>query len=367
MTQATEVRLHRGMRVAVWLCIIGALPAVASAQDAPPPPPPSYGASAQPVPAPPPPPVPAPPTASASAVPSSTLAPIGAPVILPSPDAPSGPPRRSSAEIAELASVEGLLGGFATVSVLVDAGVTDPLLYSSLPMLGASLMLGGVVLMDGGPHLEAGVPTAISTGTEIGFGEGLLLWNAIDGHLDTPSVLSLLVATSAGGTVLGGLAGFGLGPSVADSRLVASTALWGGWTAWMTTLALGTNGTTAGRATLGASGGAALLGVLLAAVSHVRMEDVLAFDGMAFSGLLVGLSIGGSLAAADRSGGGAQPLFASLAIGSGAGVGMGLIALLFLDAHRRHGRRDGVIAERDIAFGAVPVRGGGYVTARLAL
>ena len=379
-------------RVALLLCSLLA-PASATAQDlgpvplpppAPPEAPPSYGgpggaAEVPPPPAaplPPSPPPPAaeqqPPAASAALEPSGERQPPA--------EMPDDEGRRSLAEALELYGTAFGLGAFAAIGGLVWADAEDVFLYLSLPLLGGTAGVGAVLALDSDPGMPAGVPSAISTGIYLGLADGFLLWGGLDAHLGTDQVFGLLLGSSFGGALLGALVGYGLRPTIADNRLVAAAALWGGWTSLMTALAFDVKSRAVWRATLAGTNVLAGLAVVVGSMTDIPLEVVGGVTGMMFTGTLVGLMVAGIIHAdADRDGRshGSGITAAGVAIGSGAGLGLGVLVMALEaserdedeeedpDADAEHGPRSAGGATFDL--GALPVRGGAMVAATVRM
>lgn len=365
------------LRLGRVLCLLAALAVFfaprARAQDAQPVVPPGYeSAPAEPVPAPPP---PAPGTSvttpAASPAPAETT-PAPQPPAPIAPPIPVDPDRRRDAELVELVATAFTVGAWGTVSLLIATEADDPLLYLSLPLLGGSLLAGGAVFLDGGDGMRAGVPSAIATGAYFGGGASLLLWGAYQ-VLSRDEVLALLSVGPAAGLVLGAVVGYALRPTVAENRFWITTALFGGFFALMTGVALDVESKTAWRIATAGFGLGAAIGVLTSALGDLTMRQVGLLHGMYWAGAIVGLMVAGMVHAgwskepeADRPG--AEVTATGLAIGTGVGLGLGLL-LLGVD-EQEHGdplapaRRHAALP---VSIGIAPIEGGGMMSAVLTL
>lgn len=171
-----------------------------------------------------------------------------APPVAPVPPVTIDPERRGGREMVELYVTEITFGVYAGAYLAYLMGGDDETLLGTLPILGGLGAGLTVWALDAEPGMRAGVPSAISTGTWLGFFDGLLAYAAFQSDFETctPSggcsanddaILSLLFTSTVLGTAVGAGVGYGMRPTVGDNRLVLSGGIWGAWLMGMLALA----------------------------------------------------------------------------------------------------------------------------------
>lgn len=287
-----------------------------------------------------PPPAPAPAAPSAPAPQVIVLTQQPAPAAAPPPVAPAVPKvtpaptegmerRRHAAEMAELRVAGGALGLLVGINTLMLLDADDPLLFLTIPLfttVGLVLVTG---LLDDGDGMPHGVPAAISTGVLLGFGDGLLLWGSNRHGIESGAgVMSLLTATTVVGAFAGGAFGYGMSPTIAESRFVLSAGVWGLWISLMSALAFDSTADGTWMSTLIAYNVGIGTAMLISAITDVSMERVAFTNGALVVGGLLGLMVAGVIyGEADQRERkvDSSVVTASLAIGSTAGLIAGLL------------------------------------------
>lgn len=246
------------------------------------PPPPGYGGQAAPqgygsgVPPPP---------------PSSYTLPPAVPQ--PSPFVEVDADRRASGEMVELYIAGSLYGALTGVWLATLMGVPDEAGSSAFPLLfgagGALAVLGADVSGDG---FRTGVPAAIAMGALIGLGQGSLLLAAFSDDIeDDTSALALVWGATTVGGAAGALAGSWLRPSIGDSRLVASTSLWGAYFGAMAAIAADTRDEESATWVLGGLDAGLAVGLLLAPAIDLDAGRVMLLHAGVGAGALAGLMV----------------------------------------------------------------------------
>jgi hypothetical protein len=279
--------------------------------------------------------------------PQSTFEPVPAGTggtVLPQTIEPVTDETRTGAELAELHAGAISFGFLLGSWTLYLAGGRDPLLFGTIPFLGSVGLSLAVTALDR-DAMPAGVPSSISTGMGAGFLNGLIAWGALESELavceptmpfdgrticstDGVAVMSLLVGSTILGTLGGGLVGYGLRPTVADNRFVASGALWGGMIGLFTALGLewDLDRDAWQMTSVGLNAGLAIA-VLAASVADFRMERVSWVSAFGLFGMLTASMIAGMIYAGwinEEDGPGPELMMGSLAIGASAGLLLGL-------------------------------------------
>jgi len=264
--------------------------------------------------------------------PPPVVAPVAAPAVpktsQPAPDA-SDDRRAHVAEMAELRVAGGALGLLIGINTLTLLEADDPLLFLTIPLFTTAGLVLVAGLLDTDDGLPRGVPAAISTGVLLGFGDGLLIWGFGRDDISGPgSVMSLLTATTAAGALVGGAFGYGVSPTIAESRFVLSAGIWGVWLSLMSALSFDTSADRTWATSLAAYNVGIGSAMLISAIADVSMERVAFTNGALVTGALLGVFVAGFIyAEADHSNRDldGSAFTASLAIGSTAGLIAGLL------------------------------------------
>lgn len=209
----------------------------------------------------------------------------------PAPAPAIDPDRRSGGEMVELYIAGSFYGVMSGVWLATMFGDPEDASVSSLVLLfgagGALGVLGADQLGDG---FRTGVPASIAMGALIGFGEGLaLLASFEDSFGDATSAVGLVWGATTVGAAAGALVGTSSRPSIGDSRLVASTAIWGAYLAGLASIAGGAEGEEAGRWVLGGLNAGLGIGLLIAPALDLDGGQVMLLNAGLGAGALAGL------------------------------------------------------------------------------
>lgn len=255
--------------------------------------------------------------------------PVSAPKATPPTPDSSDAHRLHTAEMAELRVAGGALGLLIGINTLTLLNADDPLLFLTIPLfttVGLVLVTG---LLDSGGQMPHGVPAAISTGVLVGFGDGLLIWGLGRNHIDTAAgVLSVLTATTAAGALVGAAFGYGLSPTIAESRLVLSAGAWGVWLALMSALSFDSSTDRTWGSSLIAYNVGVGTAMLVSSLTDVSMARVAFTNGALVGGALLGLMVAGVIfgeANQNNRKVDGSVFTASLAIGSTVGLIAGML------------------------------------------
>jgi hypothetical protein len=225
--------------------------------------------------------------------------PLGPPIPI-EPPRPVDPNQRGVGEAIEFYIMAGGLGALtgAYIVDMASAGTAEGITYLLTTIGGAGVFAVGALVLDLTGSIRTGIEPTISSSTRFGFAHGLLAWGLYEQSTvfpDRGTSFSLVW----GGTVIGALAGlgvgFGLTPSVREERFVESAGIWGGAIATYIAMLAG-------------------------------YEDTVGF-GMTMGGLDVGLLIGIAMASAGVVPSTARTLWLDLAFLAGSGFGA-LVTLL---------------------------------------
>lgn len=302
-----------------------------------------------------------------------TQAPAPAPSAAPSPAAmvapktvsappPVDPERRRAAEIAELRLAGGALGLLAGVYTLTLLNADDPLLFLTIPLFTTAAGVLAVGALDSDEGMRSGVPAAISTGVLAGFGDGLLIWGVARNRVESgKGILSIITGATAAGAVVGGLFGYGLRPTIAESRFVLSAGVWGLWIGLMGSLGVDASADGVWTGTMVAYNVGLGAAMVIASVTDVSMERLAFSNGSLAVGALLGLMIAGIVIGEakqddEKPSGTIVPM--GLAIGSAIGLLAGLAIPeddLDRDSSSAFVR---TLVDLDLDLSVMPVRGG---------
>jgi hypothetical protein len=286
---------------------------------------------------------------------------------------------RTTDELAWLYT-SSVLYGFGTGAWLAFQTKPESVAGAILPALGiAGLAVGTVAFVDSQKTLKYGVPQAITTGLELGLGEGVTwaLFNQASVHYDHEWKPETLATVVWGSATLGGVAGALIG-SVTETTpgrtsLVGSGGLWTATVAGL--LTAGMSGDAHGQrddyallaggvgVNVGALGGALLAGPMSPSVARVRFMDLGAIAG----GLVAGgiyASASNGFRGSDRDGV-LRGFYATTGLGIAAGLGAA--AYFTRGMTKDLGRKGRVDARNALALHVeptfAPVMGGGVIGA----